>query len=69
VSTRQAWRRFRDQAWCRRAEDARTVLADLAQLGWLDGPHKGTGPGRPTELWLLHPRLTEHYARMMAATR
>jgi hypothetical protein len=71
VSTRDVHRRFEAAKWCRSSDDVRTVLTDLAALGWLDGPHRSTGPdgGRPTEHWYLHPQLAHHYARMMETPR
>lgn len=58
-STRAVYQKIRGQAWVKRAEDVRTVLENLADLGWIrpDEPDR-TGPGRPSELWIAHPSLT-----------
>jgi hypothetical protein len=68
VSTRDVHQRFRENSWCQAPDDAREALLDLADLGWLRGPLRETGPkgGRPSERWAVNPAAfrTPHDSRL-----
>lgn len=56
VTTNQCYKRFRSQAWCSSADDARRVLLELAGAGRIRGPERAlssTGLGRPMERWTI----------------